>query len=228
MMSQEAVVEVMERFGMDAVGLISARARSVDFSEGNHQLQLILDGERGIFGYVTLNSAYPDESIEEMRVYLNKRDFLGTVLFPQNGDPVLLADVRDILNAQRRYNKPALIYASDREGVRAAREIAAEFAQMRFLLLNMGGDDWRYAVNAARAHTNMSLELSGTLDADKMGHAASQVSSRKLLFGSGMPYADPSLYLGMLKEANTISALDHRRINYQNALTLFNIEADIE
>jgi predicted TIM-barrel fold metal-dependent hydrolase len=226
--SVEAVQAAMERFEMDAIALVSSRARHVDFIEGNHELRSVVDGEKGIFGYVTLNPAYAEASIAEMRVYLAKHDFVGSVMFPQGGTPVLLAEVRTILNAQRRYAKPVLIYVEDRDGVRAARQIAEAFDGLRLVLLNMGGYDWRYAVDLAHAMPNVALDLSGALDADKMAHAAATVTTKRLLFGSAMPYADPNLLLGMLNEAETVSQLDRRRITYQNALHLFNIEAEVE
>ena len=226
--SVEAVQAAMERFGMDAIALISARARHADIIEGNHQLRQVLDGDRGIFGYATLSSAYPDESIQEMRLYLAKHNFIGSALFPHEGTPVLLADAREILNAQRRFGKPLLIYVEDRDGVRAAREIATEFDQLKIVLLNMGGHDWRAAVTASRHHANIFLDISGTLDSDKIEFASSVLSPRKLVFGSAIPYADPNIYTGMLEAATSVGPLDRRRIGYQNALALFGIEAEVE
>ncbi len=224
-----AVQASMERYGIDALALVSARARHCDFIEGNHQLRTIVDDESGIFGLVTLNPAYPDESIQEQRIYLAKHAFVGAIMFPgQSGNPVLLSEARDILNAQRRFAKPMLIYVEDREGVNAARDIATEFNQMKFILLNMAGHDWRYAVALARSHPNVALDMSGTLDADKYSFAASVVSPRKLMFGSGQPYADPSLFLSMLNDAALISELDRKRITHQNALAWFNIDAEVE
>jgi predicted TIM-barrel fold metal-dependent hydrolase len=226
--SREAVVYAMQSFHMDAVGLISTRARYSDFVAGNRQLKDIVDAEHGVFGYVTANCAYIDESMQEMRVYLARHAFLGTVLFPQAGSPVLLAETKDLINGARRYGKPILVYVEDREGVRALREIATEFDQMKFVLLNMAGDDWRAAVLAAKNHPNIMLDISGTLDAEKIDHAATQISARKIAFGSAMPYADPNLYTGMISEAATVSQLDRKRIMYMNALSLFSIEAEIE
>jgi predicted TIM-barrel fold metal-dependent hydrolase len=226
--SQQSVQSTMKRFGMDAIGLISTRARYSDFIAGNEELQGVLDAEMGIFGYVTVNSAYPDESMQEMRVHLMRHAFLGSVLFPQGGSPVLLADTRELINGARRYTKPILVYVEDRDGVRAMREIATEFDQLRFVLLNMAGEDWRAAVSASKAHANILLDISGALDGDKIEYAAAHISPRKILFGSGMPYSDPNLYTGMIAEAKTVSDLDRRRISFVNALNLFSIEADVE
>jgi predicted TIM-barrel fold metal-dependent hydrolase len=224
----DSIIAVKERFGIDAIGLISLRARYSDFVEGNAQVRTVADANSGIFAYVTGSTSYPDETIQEMRIYLGKHAFLGTVLFPNNGVPVKLAEARDIINAGRRYTKPILIYVDSREGVIEAANIAEEFEQLRFILLNMGGEDWRFAVNAARRHINIFLEISGTFDAEKITHAAASISPRKLLFGSGIPFTDPNLYEGMLKEAPTLSASERKRVEFDNALSAFNIEAEVE
>ena len=226
--SRESVQQMMKRFSMDAIALISTRARYSDFISGNSELKPIVDAELGIFGYVTANSAYPDESMQEMRVYLTKHAFLGTVLFPQADAPVLLADTKELINAARRYTKPIMVFVEDRDGVRALREIAAEFDQIRFVILNMAGEDWRAAVSASKMHANILLDISGVLDEDKIEYAAAHISPRKILFGSSMPYSDPSVYTGMIAAANTVSELDRRRISFVNALNLFSIEADVE
>ncbi len=226
--TQEQTLAAMQRYGLDAVALVSSRARHSDLVEGNHQLRQVLDAEQGIFGYVTANTSYPDESIQEMRLYLAKHNFIGTAIFPHQHTPVMLTDAREILNAARRYTKPVLIYADDREGIRAIRQIAEEFDQTKIVILNMGGEDWHAAVQAAKTHANLFLEISGELDADKLAHTVGSISARKLLFGSSLPNADPSLYVGMINETTSLSQGDRRRISYQNALNLFNIEAELE
>jgi predicted TIM-barrel fold metal-dependent hydrolase len=223
-----AVINAKERFGIDAIALISLRARQSDFVEGNNQVRQIADANSGIFGYVTVSSSYPDESIQEMRLYLAKHSFIGTVLFPHDGKPVRLAEVREIINAARRYTKPVLLYVENREGVIEASHIAQEFEQTKFILLNMGGEDWRFAINAARKHPNIFLDISGTLDPEKIVHSAATISPRKLIFGSGIPFCDPSLYAGMLEEATTLSSSERRRIWFDNALAVFSIEAEVE
>ena len=91
-----------------------------------------------------------------------------------------LEDARDILNAQRRYAKPVAIHVPDGEAVQAGREIAAAFTAMKFVFLGMGGDDWRSAVRVAKQHLNVYLEISGSLDSDKIAQASAVLTPRKL------------------------------------------------
>jgi predicted TIM-barrel fold metal-dependent hydrolase len=226
--TQQDVLGAMDRYQIDAVALISGMAAACDFVAGNSLLRDVVGSEQGIFGWVTLNTDHPDQSLEEQRLYLTRREFVGAALFPRANAPVTLEDSRELVNAHRRYTKPLLIHTPDVASVHAARRIAEEFTQMKIILLTMGGEDWHAGVEAAKACLNVYLEISGSLDADKVAYAATAVSSRKLLFGSGLPFADPSLYMGLVEEASVLSGSDRRRIYIDNALTLFNIQAEVE
>jgi predicted TIM-barrel fold metal-dependent hydrolase len=140
--------------------------------------------------------------------------------------PVTLGDAQEIVNAQRRYAKPVAIYTPDADAVHEASKIAAEFNGIKFILLNMGGDDWHAAVTAAKRYLNIYVEISGSLDSDKVAHAATVLTPRKLLYGSAMPYSDPELVAGMIDDAPTLTAADRSRVYSQNAAGLFSIQRD--
>ncbi len=187
---------------------------------GNRQLREVVSPEDGLFGWIMLNAGYPVESQEEQRRHLNRRGIVGAALFGTPGRPVILTDAREILNAQRRYSKPIAISVPDSEAVHAARLIAAEFPSMRFVLLGMGGEDWRTAVAVARQHLNVYLEVSGSLDADKIAQAASVMTARKLLYGSGLPHGSPHLTRALVESAPTLTRADRSRILSENAAAL--------
>lgn len=225
--SREAVRQTMQRYGMDGMALISGLAAHCDFVAGNRRLVETLDAAAGLFGYVTLSPDYTAESLEEQRKYLTRRDVLGGVLFGHAGQPVTVDHARDILNAHRRYTKPMAIHVPDGAAVHAARQIAVEFPSMKFVFLGMGGEDWHTAVVTAKQHLNCYLEVSGSLDADKLSHAAATLTPRKLLFGSGLPHSDPHLILGLVAEARGVTNSDRARILSQNAYGLFNVLAEV-
>lgn len=227
MASRDAVLQTMQRYGIDGMALISGLAAHCDFVAGNRRLVESLDPSSGLFGYVTLSPDHTAESLEEQRKYLTRRDVLGGVLFGHDGQPVTLDHARDILNAHRRYTKPMAIHVPDAVAVHAARQIAAEFPTMKFVFLGMGGEDWHTAVMTAKQHLNVYLEVSGSLDADKLSHAAAILTPRKLLFGSGLPDSDPHLILGLVAEARGVTDFDRARILSQNAQGLFNLTADV-
>jgi predicted TIM-barrel fold metal-dependent hydrolase len=203
-------------------------AASCDFLSGNRHLQQVVSREQGIYGFVTLNADYPEQSIQSQRAYLSKKEFLGAVLFQPQDGALTYNDVHEIVNAQRRYTKPLLIHTPNLEAIHGAREIAEHLPQMRIVLLTMGGDNWHAAVDVAKAHVNVNLEVSGSLDSDKIAYAANALSSRRMLFGSGLPHADPYLTMGLIEGTELLSASDRARILRQNAMALFGLEAQDE
>jgi predicted TIM-barrel fold metal-dependent hydrolase len=228
MRTREQVLDTMERFGLDAVALVSGLGATCDFSNGNRLLREVVDEEQGLMGYVTLNWCYPDASMQEQRMYMSKREFVGGYLVGEPGQPVNPKAAADIINAQRRYGKPIAIPASNSAEVSAARHLAEEYAQIKFIILGMGGDDWRGAVDVAKKCLNVHLEISGNLDADKITFAANSVSARRLLFGSGLPNGDPSLYQGLVEDCDILTTSDRKRIFFDNSLALFQIHAEVD
>ncbi|MDQ2799542.1 MAG: amidohydrolase family protein [Armatimonadota bacterium] len=228
MATRAAIQQTMQQHDLSAVALISALAARCDFVTGNRQLREVIDPSSGMFGYLTLNTGYPVESQEDQRRYLGQRGFVAGVLFGHDGNPVTLEDSRDILNAHRRYTKPMAIHVPNAAAVHAARQIAAEYPTMKFVLLSMGGEDWHVALTAARQHLNLYLDISGSLDADKVAQAAATITPRKLLFGSGLPYANPQSILALVESASALTRVDRERILSGNAVALFGTQDDGE
>ncbi len=226
MASRDAVLAALRRRELAGVALISALGAQCDFVAGNRALRETVAPENGVFGWVTLNSGYSAESQEEQRRHQNRRGMVGAALFAAPGRPVTLEDAREILNAQRRYAKPVALPVPDGDAVHQARLIAAEFPAMKFVLLGMGGEDWRVAVATAKKHLNIYLEISGSLDADKIAQASAIVTPRKLLYGSGLPAGSPELTLALVETAPTLTRPDRNRILSENAAALLRTQAE--
>ena len=228
MATRDSLLATLRRSGLDGAALISGLAADCDFVAGNRQLRESISPEDGLFGWVTLNAGYPVESQEEQRRHLGRRGMVGAALFGTLGRPVTLTEAREVLNAQRRYAKPVAISVPDAEAVYAARLIAAEFPTMRFVFLGMGGEDWRVAVAVAKQHLNVYLEISGSLDTDKIAHASSVVTARKLLYGSGVPHGSPELTRALVESAPTLTRPDRSRILSENAVALLRTSVETE
>lgn len=224
--TREAVLETMRRREISGMALISALGAQCDFVAGNRLLREVVAPESGLFGWVTLNAGYSAESQEEQRRHQNRRGMIGAALFAAPGRPVTLEDAREILNAQRRYAKPVALAIPDAEAVHQARLIAAEFAAMKFVFLGMGGEDWRVAMAAAKKHLNIYLEISGSLDTDKIAQASSVVTPRKLVYGSGLPGGSPELTLALVESAATLTRPDRNRILSENAAALLRTQVE--
>jgi len=223
MSSKDAILRSMARFDLEAVVLVSSLGVECDVVNGNKQLKQMLSASDGIYGYVTVNADYPELSIEQQRAYLSRPEFVGTVFASPLGRPLLLDEVREITNAQRRYTKPIAFHARNLADVNFIRSVAEAFTTIPIVLLGMGGDDWRSAVEAAKRWVNIHLAISGSVDADKISYAYSVIAARRLLFGSGLPFAEPSIYENLVNESKVLTTNDRKRIYRQNASLLFHI-----
>ena len=228
MATRESILATLGRSEITGAALISGLAADCDFLAGNRRVREIVSPEDGLFGWVTLNAGYPDDSQEEQRRHESRRGIVGAALFGHAGRPVTLEDAREILNAQRRYAKPVAIHVPDGEAILAAREIAGAFTAMKFVFLGMGGDDWRTAVRVAKQHLNVYLEISGSLDSDKIAQASAVLTPRKLLFGSGLPHGSPALPLALVETDPTLTRPDRSRILSENAVALLRATSEPE
>ncbi len=91
---------------------------------------------------------------------------------------------------------------------------------MKFVLLAMGGDDWRMATVVAERTLNLVLEVSGSFSPDKIRFAVERIGSHRMVYGSGLPYVDPSVVIGLVEDAD-ISDADKRNIFENSARRLF-------
>src|SRR5206468_12772817 len=101
--------------------------------------------------------------------------------------------------------------------------LAKSYSMHKFIFLGMGGAEWRNAIAAAHQSVNIYLETSGALDRAKIPAAVESIGAHRLLYGSSLPNLDPAAALGLLNDAG-LSGTDLRRILYENAVRLFNLD----
>ncbi len=214
------LMRMMDRYGIERSIASATTANSCDFARGNAQVASIV-GKGRIFGCAVVNTQYPNESIEDMRQYLSLPSFVALQIHSGTpGRPVTLDECEDILNAHRRFAKPVMLDASTREGVLAATEIAKAFPGIKFVLLSMGGAAWRTAVAMADKQLNIVLETSGNLSPDKISLGVATVGAHRMVYGSNLPFADPSVTIGLIEDS-ALSDLDKRMLLETSAKRMF-------
>jgi len=225
--SRDQVLGWLRQYRMDSA-IFMAVASTDDFREGNTALASFLEQSPGIYGYVLIHPLYPEESVEEMRKYLSRDAFVGAAMHPYEGRyRVRRDDCREILNAYRRFAKPLFIETPDAEAVTAVETLAQEFPGIKFIMGNMGGNDWHEAIHACARHVNLYLELSGEPTALKISLAVEKTGIRRLLFGSDLGYSNPALILGAIEEAG-LNEDQKQAILSGNATRLFGLSSPQE
>ena len=221
------ITQLLADRGIDNAIILSARAAQVDPTSGNRILKSMLEQDSGMFGCVVAQLSRVDASIQAVRELLGQKRFLSVLLTSGNpNEPVhpLLAD--EVLNACRRFQKPVFLQTPNAVCVEAALHLAKTYNMHKFVLLGMGGHDWRTGIAAAHQSVNIFLEASGALDRAKIPAAIEVIGSHRVLFGSSMPHIDPIAALGLIKDSNILPG-DFRRITHDNAYKLFNL-AELE
>lgn len=224
-----SLAELERVLGESQVGaalLASAMAVSGDFRRGNAELDEAIAPRNNMFGYVTVNAHYPEESGEEVRVRLQKPWFRGIKLPRVSAGPRIDSEgFRSILHMARRFGRPVFCGTHCAEDVRDIVILAKEFHTLKFILGGMAGDDWETAVRACEEQLNCVLEIASlSADRDKIGEAVRVVTPRRVLFGSHFPRMHPHYVLGMVKDAE-IEPRDRERVVWRNAVELFELRS---
>ncbi|MCC7492261.1 MAG: amidohydrolase family protein [Fimbriimonadaceae bacterium] len=221
----EEVLGVLGESTVNAVVLAAAAAEEGDFRRGNAALQQAIADRPGLYGYVTINPSYPEESIEELRTRLGRGNLCALKL-PREaaGRRVASEGIQAILHAALRYGVPVLVDTRGEADIRDVVQLAQEFGSLKFILGGMGDEEWETAVRACASVLNTFLDIGSlSADRDKVKDAVDAVTVRRVLFGSHFPRLHPLYVLGMIKDA-AIDNRDRDRILWRNAAELFGIE----
>lgn len=227
--SLREIEQVFGSCGVAAAILAAAFAETGDFARGNEELAKALPRCTNLYGLVSVNPSYPEESAEEVRKRFADARFVGMKLPRWVAGPRIHSEgFKAILHAARRYGKPVVIDTLDSADVRDVIVLAEEYQTVRFVLAGMGGRDWETAIRACEPVLNTFLEI-GSLEADrdKIRDAVAGVTPRRVLFGSHFPYLHPLYVLGMVQDA-AIEKSDAQRIVFRNAVELFGLEQEGE
>jgi predicted TIM-barrel fold metal-dependent hydrolase len=211
----------MQKYGVERSIISSTISNSCDFRRGNAQIAKVVQANPAMLGCVVVNMNYPEQSQKEMHAYLGTDQFAALLLTSGvRGRHVTLAETEEILNAHRRFVKPVYLHTPNQEAALAANEIAKAFSIMKFVLIGMGGEDWRMATILAERTLNLVLEVSGSSSPDKIQFASEHIGSHRIVYGSGLPYVDPSAVIGLVQDAEITDA-DKRNILEGSARRLF-------
>jgi hypothetical protein len=220
------ISSTMQQRGIDSALVFSAHAHNVDPVAGNRILKANLEQSQNLYGCLVTHINRVEPSVSVMRELMGNRKMLGMAIasvHPRTPLPKLVAD--EIINAYRRYSKPLFLFAYNAQMVESALEIARSFTMLKVVLVGMGGHDWRTAIAAAHATTNIVLETSGPLDRAKLPTAVESIGFHRILFGSGTPRVDAAAALGLVEDSE-LAENAKKHILYDNAQKLFGLNAE--
>ncbi len=220
----DALLRAMQRARIDMTIVSSRLAVTSNFVEGNFKLKAGIDGVPQLLGYVVVNPAYVEQSITEMRRYLNAPNFVGAKLHPDaSGQPLDSAATLELVNAYRRYSKPLVVHVRGSAQVRALATLAAAAPNLKIVVAHAGGTAFAECLALATRQLNLLLEpFTGGSERGKIEEAVEKIGAHRLLFGTDYPTLNPGVALGMLADAG-ISDSDRSLILGGNAAKLFQL-----
>lgn len=222
--SVEDIDKYLQRFGIEKACFSSAEAILCSFTSGNVRLFKEIEGRDRFLGYCVVNANYVDESVEEMKKYMDKSQCFGLKMHSgYSGQPPNSPGSMEILNAARRYGKPVLMHCYTASDCRAMDEVATEFTTLKFIMGHMGGPDWTPALRVAEELLNLYLDPCGShAERDKIKEAYDTVGPRRVVFGSDLMLINPAFVAGMVMGSD-IPDRDKERLLYTNAKEAFGL-----
>lgn len=214
--------------GITSACLASQLARRYDSVAGNDAVADVTrtpDASCDLRGWLVIHPDQIEDASAQMRRYLFNDRFVGAALYPDplTGNPVTLERTQELLIVFRRYGKALLIETPSAEAMHYAVEIAQFMGTIKVVASGMGGDEWRAAIDIAHRPSNLFLDFSGALNAEKIAFAIQQMGGvRKLVFGSGAPGTDPAGILALLDDLE-LSRDERSKILHANAQRAFGV-----
>jgi predicted TIM-barrel fold metal-dependent hydrolase len=222
---RDALLRAMQRARIDTTVVSSRLAVTSNFVEGNYKLKAAIDGVPQFLGYVVVNPTYVEQSIGEMRRYLNAPNIVGVKLHPDaSGQPLDSAATHEVVNAYRRYSKPLLVHVRGSAQVRALATLAAAAPNLKMIVAHAGGDAFAECLALATRQLNLLLEpFTGGSERGKIEEAVEKIGAHRVLFGTNFPSLNPGVALGMLADAS-LSESDRNLILGGNTAKLFQLD----
>ena len=228
-----SMVAMMDRLGIRMTCIASHLAVSADYARGNDQTAEAVRRFPGrFFGYVVPNPRYPEAVLPELHRGFDTLGLRAIKLHPtlQNYSVLDPACAPIWRFAEER---GLVILSHTWEGDARCRpahfaELAQKHPGARFLLGHSGGtiSGKREAVEVAKAHSNVYLEICGSMLAcAELEWMVAEVGAERVIFGTDSPWLDPRFMLGKVAYAN-LSDEQMRLILGENVARLLALPAD--
>lgn len=220
----QCIREMMGKWGISKTLLSSTKAIVNDFVEGNAELAEAVAGSDDLYGYVTINPNYPEQSLQEVEKYLGLPNFIAVKFHPAYARVSIDAPVTRKLIASFADRKPPMLIHTWGPGeVEKMAKLAAEFPQMSFLMGHGGASGWLEAIDVLKKTPNLYTEFCNSwVEPGKIRATIDAVGADKVMFGTDAGLFDPAFCAGIYEEAD-LTAAEQDAILRDNASRVFRI-----
>lgn len=223
----DAMVGTMDRCGV-RVTISSHHYAFIDPERGNAEMaQVVRDHPERFRAYLALNPNYPELVQRQVAQFAPGQGFVGfKFLADYHHYPITGDHYRPALEVAEAQGLPVLMHTwggSAYDSPAHVAEVAARYPNARLIMGHSGFGQWEEAIAAASEHEHVYLELCaayavrGAIDA-----FCERVGSRKVLFGTDLPWFDPHYGIGCVLFAH-ITDEDRHNILHRTAERLFGL-----
>ena len=197
----EGMLATMNTLGIDIVCVTHHSSIGPDYRYGNERvIEAVKKYPDRFIGYITLNPNYPDDMKDEIDRCLAVHGMKGIKLHPDcHGCPIEYKNYNAAYETANELHIPVLIHIWGKNEVAAVDRLAVHYPGARFIMGHAGGDirSMEDAVDIVNKHDNVYVDLvvSATLEGN-VEWFVKEVSSKKVLYGSDMPFLDPRPAIG--------------------------------
>lgn len=225
--SPEDMLRTMDRAGVRFL-VMSSHASLVDTQRGNRlTAEVVAQWPNRFRGYWTINPNYPGRMAEELEAFARSQGFVGFKFHPDHHRYPLTgpryelalryAEEHELLVlshtwGESRFNAPGMLAT-----------LAERYPHVTFLMGHSGYGEFDKAIQAAREHANLYLELTAAYRVNGVIEwMVREAGSSKVVFGTDLPWFDPHYGIGCILFAK-ITDEERRDILHRNAERLLKL-----
>lgn len=226
--SVEDILASMGKFDIGAFFLSASKALMYDFVEGNAGLFEKIEGCSGLYGYVVVNSNYPDKSFQEICKYQNHPQFIGVKYHPEYcRKPADCRELEKIYEWLEAKGIPVLIHSFG-EGISSPMRLIPlnrKFPALKVVAAHMGGPRYDLGLELVQnSNENIFLEICSTdISSGKIEKAVKVAGVGRVLFGTDYTLFHPSHVIGAL-ESSKLDEVEKEHIYRLNAEKIFQVK----
>lgn len=194
--SPEALIAVMDNLGIDIACITHAISIGPDFKIGNDKVieAMQLYPERFI-GYCTINPFYPKEIPGELERCFEHQGMKVIKLHPEFHERTMAyKNYIPVYEFAAQKTCGVMVHTYSLEEIYNMDRLASEYPEVHFIMAHAGGEipQVEKAIDVINNHPNIYADIA--VSESREGNVewlVREIGSKKLIFGTDMPYMDP-------------------------------------
>lgn len=205
--TKEGLLESMDSLGIDYACVTAHASIGPDYRHGNDMVKeaVTVHPDR-FFGYVTVNPNFPEDMQNELDRCFDVPGFIGIKTHPAcHGQPIDYKNYRAAFETADKKGCPFLIHTWGAANVVTVSKLADDYTNIIFIIGHGGADTpgFEKAIEVVASRKNLYIDVAiSNVREGNVEWLVKEMGSKKILFGSDMPFFDPRPAFGRVAFAD--------------------------